>query len=136
MGSYLLFFLKGKTLFDLKYLLFWTQHFARVRVEGYPWGQIFNIFLLGRWQIWWGNGGIIPVTVWQPFWPLIFLGSLFFAWSTLKHPDYSRLLLLLWGFSFLAMYAFGVPYPRYLLPVLPPFYLMTLSLLFKESRET
>ncbi|HUW22066.1 MAG TPA: hypothetical protein VMW41_05390 [Candidatus Bathyarchaeia archaeon] len=123
LAVYLRYFLTGKTLGDFKYLHFWIRHFARVQVTGYPKGQIFNILISGRWLTWWEGFKTVFVNQWQIFWPLSFFASLLAGFLAIKRQDYRLLLMTTWIFSFLLMYNFGVPYPRYLLPILPPLYI-------------
>ncbi|MDP3888513.1 MAG: glycosyltransferase family 39 protein [bacterium] len=123
-GSYSIYFLKGHNLLDFKYLHFWVRHFARVDVTNYPQFEIFRILLLGRWKTWWGGSGIVSANVWNPLWTAGLLVAFFVAYFGLKEKKHNVLLLIVWIFSYLAMYSVGVPYPRYLLPILPAIYII------------
>ena len=123
-GAY---FIHGHGLMDFKYHHFWVRHFARVRVTGYPLGQIWRLFLTGKWLIWWPSDTafrLIDYEKWTFLWPvsLVFAVSGFISW--LKKSEPVLLILLVWTASFLAMHSLGVPYPRYLLPFLPALYLL------------
>lgn len=123
-GSYLIYFLKGNNLWDFKYLHFWIRHFARVRVDNYPKGEIFKILLFGQWLTWWDGLKQVKVSQWNVFWPVSFLSSIFIAPQSLIKKNYPLLVLLLWFFSLLVIFSVGVPYPRYLLPILLPLYIL------------
>lgn len=122
--TYAAYFARGHSLLDFKELHFWIRHFARVQVANYPKGEIFRILLLGRWQTWWGGSGIIKVNAWQPWWVLGFLAIFPSAFSGFVKKNFDLLVLSLWPISLLLMFSYGVSYPRYLLPVLPPLYLL------------
>ncbi|MGB9911245.1 MAG: hypothetical protein ACPLKP_01425 [Microgenomates group bacterium] len=124
LGVYIGYFLKGHNFGDFKYLHFWIRHFARVQVENYPKGEILRILLLGKWKTWWDKGEIINVVSWRPWWALSFILSLLSFFETILKRKLKLFLLILWPFSLLVMFSMGVPYPRYLLPVLPPLYIL------------
>lgn len=130
-GSYVVYFLNGRTLSDFKYLHFWIRHFARVQVENYPKFEILRILLLGKWKTWWEGSGIVKITSWNPFWTISTLLAPATGYFGLKEKNLNILILLLWIFSLLVMYSFGVPYPRYLLPILPALYIVLLFSLKK-----
>jgi len=121
---YLVYFLKGKTVVDFINFHLWIRQFAWVKIPNYPKGEIFNILIRGRWQTWWGTFERIKIKQWTPLWPLSLIASLFLGLAGLVKKGYSQLLLVVWVFSFLGMYTLGVPYPRYLLPILPPLYII------------
>lgn len=126
LGNYTVYFLNHHNLVDFKYLHFWIRHFARVQMPGYPKFEIWRILLLGQWHTWWGEG-IIRLKQWTPLWLISFLSIFFTSWFILKEgmkKNLSLLLLVTWPLSFLLMYSYGLPYPRYLLPVLPPLYIL------------
>jgi len=127
------------------FLVFYFRHFARVRVENYPKGEIFRILLFGKWRTWWNGGEIIKLTSWRPWWFLGFLAifpSCLTALARLLRRsnlltkkikkfhlgefviNLDILILCLWPLSLLFMFSVGIPYPRYLLPVLPPLYIL------------
>lgn len=140
-GFYIVYFINGNNLLDFKYLHFWIRHFAWVRVDNYPKGEIFKILLFGRWLTWWEGLKQIKVNQWNIFWPVSFLGSLFITPQSLIKKDYPLLVLLLWIFSSLAVFSVGVPYPRYLLPILLPLYILLtyntkkLILIFRNGKN-
>ena len=123
-GSYLVYFLNNHSLGDFKYLHFWIRHFARVQVEDYPKFEIWRILLLGKWKTWWGGSGLESVGAWNPLWTLGSLATVFSAFWGLKEKNLPLLVLVIWVVSLLMMYSFGVPYPRYLLPILPAIYIL------------
>jgi 4-amino-4-deoxy-L-arabinose transferase-like glycosyltransferase len=125
-STYLVYFINGHNLIDFKVLHFWIRHFARVQMPGYPKFEIWRILLLGQWQTWWGEG-IVRFKQWSPFWLLSFLSILSTAWLVLKKgikKNLPFLILMIYPLSLLAMFSYGLPYPRYLLPVLPPLYIL------------
>jgi len=126
LGNYLVYFLKGHNLIDFKELHFWIRHYARVQIPGYPQFEIWRILLLGQWHTWWGEG-IIRLKQWSPLWLLSFLSLFPTGWFIFKkgiRKNLSLLILIIYPLSLLAMYSYGLPYPRYLLPVLPPLYIL------------
>ncbi|MFC1790307.1 hypothetical protein ACFLZP_02385 [Patescibacteria group bacterium] len=123
LSSYFVYFAKGHGWLDFKYLLFWIRHFARVRVEGYPRGEILRILMLGRWRTWWDSGAVISVRQWSFIWPLGAIASGLILAEGLREKNFALLFLGIWPFIFLSVFFWGVPYPRYLLPILPFFYL-------------
>ncbi len=135
---YARYFATGHTLVDFKYYHFWVRHFARVRVSGYPWGEVWRVFLTGRWLIWWPEGvpfRVVAVENWRLLWPMGFLAVLTTGWGFLKKPAVADGVLLVWIASLLAMFSFGVPYPRYLLPVLPPLYILLVDQVGKGIKK-
>jgi len=123
-GNYIVYFLSGHNILDFKYLHFWVRHFARVQVENYPKGEIFRILLFGKWRTWWNGGEIIRVTSWRPWWFLSFLAIFPSIFQGLFKRKLDLLVLCIWPVSLLVMFSLGAPYPRYLLPVLPPLYIL------------
>jgi len=124
LAAYSVYFLSGHSLLEFKELHFWTRHFARVSVAGYPKGEIFRLLLWGRWKTWWEGSGIVAVSAWRPWWLVGFLSFFPSIILGLKHKNLSLLVASLWPISLLSMFSFGVPYPRYLLPVLPPLFIL------------
>lgn len=112
LGVYTVYFMDNHNFWDFKYYHFWVRHFARVKVENYPWGEVWRILLLGRWRVWWNSGGVKSVGQWNILWPVSFL-SLF--------PG-GLLVLVIFALSLLFIFSFSVPYPRYLLPLIPILY--------------
>ncbi len=140
LSTYLVYFINGHNLIDFKQLHFWIRHFARVQIPGYPKLEIWRILLLGQWHTWWGEG-IVRISQWSPLWLISFLSIFPTAWhltrkaikkGTLKNvkkelgkeENLTLLLLVIFPLSLLAMYSYGLPYPRYLLPVLPPLFIL------------
>lgn len=125
-STYLVYFINGHNFIDFKELHFWIRHFARVQMPGYPQFEIWRLLLLGQWRTWWGEG-IIHLKQWSPFWLISFL-SIFptgwFIFKARKKLNLNLLILVTWFLSLMIMYSYGLPYPRYLLPVLPPLYLL------------
>lgn len=122
--TYVVYFLKGHNLADFKYLHFWIRHFARVQVPNYPKGEIFKILFLGRWQTWWGESAVVKVLQWRIFWPLALILTVWAFFDWFKRREYGIGLLVFSSLAFIMMYFFGVPYPRYLLPILPGIYIV------------
>lgn len=123
-GSYTVYFSGGQSLLDFKYLHFWIRHFARVQVTNYPKFEILRILYLGKWKTWWGGSGIVAVDAWNPLWTAGgILAPLAGIFGLLK-KNLNLLILCLWILTFLGMYSFGVPYPRYLMPILPAIYIL------------
>jgi len=123
---YLIYFLNHHNLIDFKELHFWIRHFARVQMPGYPQFEIWRILLLGQWHTWWGEG-IIRLKQWTPLWLISFLSIFPTSWLIFKKgikKNLSLLLLIAFPLSLLAMYSYGLPYPRYLMPVLPLLYIL------------
>jgi 4-amino-4-deoxy-L-arabinose transferase-like glycosyltransferase len=126
LSIYLVYFLNGHNLIDFKELHFWIRHFARVQMPGYPKFEIWRILFLGQWHTWFG-GEMIRLKQWSPLWLLSFLSVFPVAWLIFKKgikKNLSLLLLIAYPLSLLAMYSYGLPYPRYLLPVLPPLFIL------------
>jgi len=124
LGNYLIYFLQGHDILDFKYLHFWIRHFARVQVENYPKGEIFRILLFGRWKTWWDGGEIVRVSSWRAWQPVGFLTLFPSFFLAVNRRNLDILILCLWPTSLLLMFSLGIPYPRYLLPVLPPLYIL------------
>lgn len=124
LATYSIYFLSGHTLLEFKELHFWTRHFARVSVVNYPKAEIFRLLLLGRWKTWWEGSGIINVSAWRPWWFLGFCSVFSSIILGLKRQNFPLLAVSLWPISLLLMFSFGVPYPRYLLPILSPLFIL------------
>jgi len=130
-GSYIVYFLNNHNLWDFKYLHFWVRHFARVQVDNYPQFEIIRILMLGQWKTWWGGSGVVNVESWNVLWPISTITSLITGIAAVFKKNLDLLILPLWIFSLIGMYTYGVPYPRYLLPVLPALYLSLVILVEK-----
>jgi len=139
-STYLVYFINGHNLIDFKYLHFWIRHFARVQMPGYPKFEIWRILLSGQWHTWWGEG-IIRLKQWTPLWLISFLSIFPTIWFIFKKgmkKNLSLLLLIASPLSLLAMYSYGLPYPRYLMPVLPFLYILlcyNLKLAFEKWKK-
>jgi hypothetical protein len=126
LATYSVYFLNGHNLIDFKELHFWIRHFARVQMPGYPKFEIWRILLIGQWHTWFG-GELIHLKQWSPLWLLSFLSLFPTGWLIFKKgikKNLSLLILIIYPLSLLVMYSYGLPYPRYLLPVLPPLYIL------------
>lgn len=123
-GSYMVYFLNHHNLWDFKYLHFWVRHFARVQVTNYPPLEILRILYLGKWKTWWGGSGVIAVQSWNPLWTTGGILAPAAGVISLLKRDLNSFILVLWVLTFLGIYSFGVPYPRYLLPILPAIYIL------------
>jgi len=123
-ANYLVYFLSGRDLLDFKELHFWIRYFGRVHVDGYPKGEILRIFFLGGWKTWWGGSGVISVAEWRPWWVLGFLTIPLSVWLGFFKKNLDLLILSFWPISFLAMYTYGVPYPRYVFAITLPLYIL------------
>lgn len=124
LGVYLGYFLNNHNLFDFKYYHFWIRHFARVQVDNYPQFEILRILLLGKWKTWWGESGIINVPAWSIFWPMATIIATVTGVISIIKMNYRLVILPIWIFSLIGMYTYGVPYPRYILPILPALYIV------------
>jgi len=113
------------------WLASWWAGNARV-----PWGGIFPIIFQGRWYTWWGTKEIVRVGEWTPLWPIALVLSVFLITKfmsiknlKLKIKNYPILLLWLWSFAYLAFLSFTSPFPRYLIPLTPFFYILSICFL-------
>lgn len=122
--TYTLYFINSHSLLDFKYLHFWIRHFAKVKVENYPLGQILNILFRGRWLTWWDNGGVVKVAQWSIFWPILGINFFLMALKWLQTRDERLLAVVFWVGGYLAFLTTGVVYPRYLLVALPGLYIL------------
>ncbi len=125
-STYLVYFINGHNLIDFKELHFWIRHFARVQMPGYLKFEIWRILLFGRWQTWWGEG-IVRLKQWSPLWLISFLSIFPTGWlifKARKKLNLNLLILITWFLSLMMMFSYGLPYPRYLLPALPPLYIL------------
>lgn len=102
----------------------------RSYVPEYPKGEIFRIIITGDWKRWFGDFGYAKTTQWTFLWPVGLLGTILSVLSLMKRMNDSILLLSLWTTGYLVTISLKLVFPRYLLPVLPEFYLLLTYSLF------
>jgi len=128
---YMPFFFQNN-LFDFAYLHYWVVHFARNQVPNYHPFEIWRILLLGKWLFWTPNPPKIdflleirPVPQWNLFWTLGAISILYgFFKDFAKRKFNDTFFLQLFVVCYLLFLSFGLPYPRYILLILPFLYLM------------
>lgn len=98
--------------------------FYRSYVPEYPKGEIFRIIFTGKWRKWYDDFGLIKVPEWSVLWPTslaLYLHTLIGKAST------NRLFTIhaIWIGLYLASTSLRLVFPRYLLPVLPSLYIVS-----------
>ncbi len=94
----------------------------------YPWFEIWRILLLGKWRTWFATPPIQPVSEYWIAWPIaaVLTASLFFAKRNWKIPLQPPTVLLDWIITYLLFQSIHVVFPRYILLVLPVFYILAI----------
>lgn len=95
---------------------------------------VWDLLLFNRWHTWWGDRSIATDPNWLITWPLSVISSVILSIlgiiRKIKLLD-SEMILLLWVFSYGFMLSFGYSSVRYFLPLIPCFYILAISLLFR-----
>jgi len=89
--------------------------------------SIWSLLLLNKWYVWWGDKPVIADNQWQITWPIITIGAILIGiFILIKRLPRSPLveLLLLWSGFYLLFFSFGQITSRYLVILLPIFYII------------
>lgn len=94
----------------------------------YPWGEIWRIFLLGRWRTWFAEPAIQKVAEYWLLWPVFFglmLVSGWVAWKMRRRKQGHKLLLLSgWFWAYMLFNSTHVVFPKLLIAILPVVYVL------------
>jgi len=123
--GYLMFFITGNGLVDFFWLHWRILKLYAGYVPEYPKGEILRIIFLGKWREWYGSFGLMKVKVWSVLWPAGFLAV---VGSLLRQATPTRksfvMLLSFWSLIYIGFIGIRLVFPRYLMLVLPNFYLL------------
>lgn len=94
-------------------------------VPEYPKGEIFRIIFAGKWRKWFDDFGLTHVSEWTIMWPLSVLESILALLSKKARENSYVSLHLLWIVAYFVFISLRLVFPRYLLPILPSLYLVS-----------
>lgn len=129
MASYFKIFLEGENLRRFFGIQKWMWDFHSQGKFLVPPGSIWQLIFLKKWITWWADRRPLPAPDWQITWPITTIISLTMgALALLKKKRWpsEANILLIWVIVYLASLSFGVVYPRYLLPLLPFMYILSI----------
>ena len=93
-----------------------------------------DLLFFNRWHTWWGARSVIPDENWVIFWPvsatITFVSGMLGAIGKIKLSVY-ELALLLWVVIYSIVLSTGYTSTRYFLPIVPFFYILVTSFLFR-----
>jgi len=96
-------------------------------------GTIWPLVFLNQWHVWWGNVPIIRDANWYIGWPISIaggaMGSLVYLLPSKKKRSPALFLIVIVIFGYAAYLSLGQASARYLLPLLPFCYVMTVWLI-------
>ncbi len=129
MASYLKIFIEGESLRRFFGIQKWMWNFHSQGKFLVPPGSVWQLIFLKKWITWWADRRPLPAPDWQITWPITTIISLIMGALALlkkkKWPSEANILLI-WVIVYLASLSFGVVYPRYLLPLLPFMYILSI----------
>lgn len=97
-----------------------------------------DLFLFNRWHTWWGDRSIIPDSNWILFWPLSFvlsLANIILSLVRLIKFNPAEIFLMVWLAMYILMLSTGYTSTRYFLPIIPFFYILSISLILKLYKK-
>jgi len=130
--GYTMFFLAGHSPQDFAKLHLAILRLYRSYVPEYPKFEIFRIIFTGRWREWYADHTLIPAPNWSLLWPLSLVGSLF-ALFFRRHRQI--LLHLSWIICYLLFLSLRLPFPRYIIPILPSLFILAIYPAYTFSRR-
>lgn len=122
LGYLVFFFYHGIT--DFFFLHIKILKLYKSYVPEYPKGEIFRIMLMGKWKKWWDDFGLANVASWSYLWPLGFSGLIISIYQITRKMNEFVLLLVSWSIIYLFSVSLRLVFPRYMMPVLPSFYIL------------
>lgn len=121
-------FLHGESLrrfFGYQKYLF---EFYRQKLDFNPLG-LWDLLLFNRWHVS-SNSPVKSASDWQITWPIFTILSLIFIFLIFKKKTFWEIIkkpigvVIIWVFVYVGFLSFGTILPRYILPVLPAFYIL------------
>lgn len=141
MASYFKIFLEGESLRRFFGIQKWIFHFYSGGKFLVPPGSVWQLVFLKKWVTWWADRRPLPAPDWQITWPVSIIISLELGivglinllkpkniLKSIALPKEAQILTI-WVFVYLASLSFGIIYPRYLLPLLPFAFILSLCFL-------
>jgi len=130
------------SLFDFAYLHYWIVHFVRNQVPNYHFFEILRILFLGKWLFWIPDPPnvnfileIRSVPQWSFLWAIGAILTLFGFFKSLLRKEFdNKFLVRLVVIGYLLFFLFSLPYPRYILPILPFLYLILFSFSLQKPK--
>jgi len=116
--TYLPFFYQNHSIKSFFQLQLQALKIHLFHVGNYPKGQVFNVLFFNRWLSWWGNKSYVKTEYWNFLWPILTVN---FSLSLIKLKN--NLLIKFWSGFYLIFLSLRLFFPRYLLLLLPFFYL-------------
>jgi hypothetical protein len=130
--GYLMFFITGNGLVDFFWLHWRILKLYAGYVPEYPKGEILRIIFLGKWREWYGSFGLMKVKTWSILWPAGFLAVV----GSFSRRTNFAMLLSFWSLIYIVFIGLRLVFPRYLMVVLPNFYLLIIYYLMGRTIST
>lgn len=121
--SYLRTFLNGYSFWDFLGFQKWILLYQQSKLI-FPF-SFWKLMLFNQWQTWWGDMAIHKAEDWLFTWPVLVIVP--FVLIIKKKLSNQILILLLWVLVYEIFLSFGVVVTRFLLPLLPILYILTVA---------
>lgn len=96
--------------------------------------SFWDLLLFNRWHTWWGNYSISSDSAWIVFWPISSVCALFYGicavFRKIKMLEEEKIILI-WIIVYSLVLSVGYTSTRYFLPLVPFFYILSTSFIFK-----
>jgi hypothetical protein len=96
--------------------------------------SFWDLLLFNRWHTWWGNWGISSDPQWIIAWPIsVVLTAAYFISGLIKKLAFNdaEKIFFLWLIFYTLTLSTGFSSTNYFLPIIPFFYILTASFLYK-----
>ncbi len=131
--GYIGFFIHHGNLLDFFRLHLNVIRLYKSYVPEYPKGEVFRILFADKWRQWYGAHALIPAPGWSLLWPVSLMLTFGAPFIRKLRAEPEILLHLTWIFVYLAFISLRLVFPRYVLPVLPSFYIVAVAVLANFS---
>jgi predicted membrane-bound dolichyl-phosphate-mannose-protein mannosyltransferase len=130
---YIVYFLKGNSLWDFLGVQKWIFTFYEIGAKGEPFAVIW-LLLSGQWINWFSSAQ--KVTDWHPGWPVLLVLSLIASFLIIKQKKKNGLVLIAVWIIIYLLFLSAIPvWPRYLLLLLPFMYNLFVWLFIESIRR-
>lgn len=137
MVSYIRTFMNGYTIFDFFGFQKWILLYQQSKLI-FPF-SFWRLMMLNQWQTWWGDMAVHQTTDWRITWPFLttipFVLCILIVRKKFKLND-ATLLLLIWVLVYEAFLSLGVIVTRFLLPLIPILYILSVYYVRKFLRKS
>jgi hypothetical protein len=121
----------GKTPIDVFRIQKWILWYHRSKINHLF--TVWPLIFLNRWYVWWGDQTVITDKSWSLTWPFVFGGAIIYFFKNginkILKFEATLQIIIVWVLGYSIMMSFGQATARYLLPILPYVYFLTILVL-------